>query len=79
MINEEIVTILEKRERKRLFSHLQASAESERHIPPMPFLILRKTSRILQHTGGVLIGIILGIFTLIFNFVLLIRLLHLEF
>jgi hypothetical protein len=79
MINEETMTILERRERKKFLSQLQASAEKTGHIPPTPFLLLRKMARPLQYVGGALMGIFLGILTLVFNFVLFVWLLHLEF
>ena len=79
MINGEILTILERRERKKLLSYFQGAAEKTGHIPPIPFLLLRKMARPLQYAGSVLLGIFLGIFTLVFNFVLFVWLLHLEF
>jgi hypothetical protein len=79
MVIEEIQTILEKRERKKFLSQLQASGERTGHIPPTPFLLLRKMALALQYAGSVLLGIFLGIFTLVFNFVLFVWLLHLEF
>ena len=78
-INEEILTILERRERKKFLSQLQAWAEKTGHIPPMPFLLLRKMACPLQYVGGMLLGIFLGIFTLVFNLLLFVWLLHLEF
>jgi len=79
MVDEEILTILERKERRRFFFQLQALAEEEGHIPPMPSLLLRKTAHPFQYIGGILLGIFLGLFTLIFNFLLFVWLLHLEF
>lgn len=75
--DEEIVTILEKKEKKRFLNQIQIQAEKEGHIPPMPFLFLKKTSRPLQYTGGILFGIFLGVSILVFNFLLFVFLLHL--
>lgn len=78
-IIKEISNILVRRERKKILSQLQASAEKAGHIPPMPFLLSKKMARPLGYIGGMLLGIFLGIFTLVFNFLLFIWLLHLEF
>lgn len=77
MTDEEIVTILEKKEKKRFLNQIQIQAEKEGHIPPMPFLFLKKTSRPLRYTGGILFGIFLGVSILVFNFLLFVFLLHL--
>ena len=79
MHSKDIITILEKQERKKLFSRLQAAAEEKGDVPPMPSLLLPKMAHTLQYTGGALLGISIGIFILFFNFMLLVWLLHLEF
>ncbi len=79
MIDDEILTILEKKERKRFLNQIQAQSEKEGHIPPTPFLLLKKLAHPLQYTGGILFGIFLGIFILVFNFLLFVFLLHLQF
>lgn len=78
-INKEISTILVRRERKKILSQLQASAEKTGHIPPMAFLLSRKMARPLRYIGGMLLGIFLGIFILVLNFLLFVWLLHLGF
>jgi len=79
MMDEEILTLLEKKEKNRFLNQIQAQAEKEGHIPPTPFLFLKKTSRRLQFMGGILLGIFLGVFILVFNFILFVFLLHLQF
>lgn len=78
-MDEEIVVVLEKIERKRLLGQIQIVAEEEGHISSMPPLLLRKMANPLQYTGGILLGIFLGIFTLVFNFLLFVFLLHCYF
>lgn len=78
-VNEEVLTILERRERKKILSQLQGLAEKTGHIPSRPFLLLEKIAFPLQCFGGMLIGVFFGIFTLVFNFLLFVWLLHLEF
>ena len=78
MKNKEIIAIIEALERKRIFQKLQNSAEKDGHIPPMPNLILIKLGRPIQIVGGILIGLIVGIFTVIANYYILVTMLHLE-
>lgn len=79
MVDEEIVAILEKRERKRFFNQIQAHSEKEGHVPPMPFLLLKKMACHIQFTGGILFGIFCGVFILVLNFLLFTYILHLQF
>ena len=79
MVDEEILTILEKMEQKRFFNQIQSQAEEEGHIPPMPFLFLKEMSHPLQYMGGILLGIFLGVSILVFNFLVFVFLLHLQF
>lgn len=78
MIDEEILTILEKKERRRFFKQIQIQAEEEGHIPPTPFLFLKKTSHPLQYMGGILFGIFLGVSILVFNYLVFVFLLHVQ-
>jgi hypothetical protein len=78
VIDEEILAILEKIEQKRVLNQIQLQAKEDGHIPPLPFLLLKKLARPLQYTGGIIIGIFLGIFILFFNFLLFVFLLHLQ-
>lgn len=77
--DEEILTILEKKEKRRFFHQLQSRSEEEGHIPPMPFLFFRNMAYPLQYIGGILLGICLGVSTLLFIFILFVFLLHVQF
>lgn len=79
MTDKEILAILEKKEKRRLLNQIQAQSEKEGHVPPTPFLLLKKMTPALQYTGGILFGIFLGVFILIFNFLFFVFLLHLHF
>ena len=79
MVDEEILTIREKKERKRFFRQIQNQAEEEGHIPPMPFLFLRKISHPIQYMGGIIFGIFLGVSILVFNYLVFVFLLHVQF
>jgi len=79
LADNELLTVLEKRERKRILSELQASAEKEGHVPSTPFLLLRKMAYPLQCIAGVLLGIFIGVFALLANFLVIVWLLHLQF
>jgi hypothetical protein len=79
MTDREISIVLEKIERKRCLSRLQALAEEKGEIPRMPFLLLRKWGRRLQYAGGFLLGCFIGIFALLVSFIVFVRLLHIGF
>ena len=74
----EIRSILEKKERRKLFSRLQALAEEEGQIPTMPCFLLRKMCYPLQYSGGILFGIFIGIVTFFLNFIIFVLLFHIE-
>ncbi len=78
MNEKEILVILNKIERKKFFKLIQSQAEKEGHISPAPFLFLRKLGNVLQYTGGILLGIFSGIFTLLLIYILVVYLLHLQ-
>ena len=73
---EEIIYIIEKRERRKVLSHFQSLAEREGHIPHMPFLLLERMASPLQYSGAVLLGIILGLVVVFFDFIIIVRILH---
>jgi hypothetical protein len=77
--DKEISTVLEEIERKRYFSMLQASAEEKGEIPRMPFLLMRKFRRPLQYIGGFLVACAAGLFSILLNFIIFVRILHLQY
>lgn len=79
MADNELLAILEKRERRKILSELQTAAEKEGRVPPTPFLLLRKMAYPLQCIAGVLLGIFVGVFTVFTNFLVIVWLLHLQF
>lgn len=79
LVHEDVLIIIEKSERKRVFSKLHALAVEEKHVPPTPFLYLSKTAPSLQYIGGILIGSSIGVLSFLFNFILFVYLLHMEF
>jgi hypothetical protein len=68
MTEKKIARIIEKREKKKFISQLQTMAEKEGHIPPMPFLLLRKTARPFHYAGGVYCGVLLGLMSVLVSF-----------
>jgi hypothetical protein len=78
VINKNILTTIKTHEKQKIYSKIQASMERSGDIPPNPFFILRKFRRILQFTGGILLGILVGIFILLFNYIVIVWILHLE-
>lgn len=78
MESQEIASILERQERQRCLLTLQERAEAEGQIPPRPFLLLRAMARPLHYVGGILLGIFLGVLTLLLNFYVFVWLFHLN-
>jgi len=68
MKEKKLITIIEKREKKKFISHLQTLAENEGHIPPMPFLLLRKMAQPFHYAGGVYWGVFLGLLSVLLSF-----------
>ena len=79
LIIKEIEIIIEKEERERYFSEIQARMEEEGIIPETPSLLLRRFKRLLEYTGGVCLGAFVGSFILLINFVIFVYFLHLDF
>jgi hypothetical protein len=77
MTEKKLTGIIEKREKKKFLSRLQTMAEKEGHIPPMPFLLLRKTARPLHYAGGVYCGVLLGLMSVLVSFFIATLLLNL--
>jgi hypothetical protein len=71
-----IEAIIKERERKKMISELQSAAEKDGHIPPMPRLLLRKMEKPLQFTGGAFWGILLGMFSFVVTYVLVVMIFH---
>jgi len=67
---------ISERERKKFLSHLQVLAEKEGQIPSMPFLFLRTMAQPLRYAGGFLLGLFIGVFTIIVAYYVGIMLLH---
>ena len=76
MVDKDLLMAIKERERKKFLAHLQALAEKEGQIPSMPFLFLRKMAQPLRYTGGFLLGLFIGIFTIIVAYLIGIILLH---
>ena len=76
MMDKKILKIIEERERRKCLSHLQSQAESNGDIPRMPFLYLRKLLKPLQYTGGILLGLYAGLFSVIINYFIIVLLFH---
>lgn len=78
-MEDQIRTLLEREERQKALAELQAAAQEQDDIPGFPFLLLRDMASPVQILGGVVIGILLGVFTLLSNFLVVVWLLHLSF
>lgn len=79
MLESQTRSFIEQSERKKVFALLQKKAEQDGHIPPTPSLLLRKTGRFLQFVGGAYLGFLVAVTAVLFNFLLFVLLLHVEF
>ena len=70
---------IEIEERYNVFSKFQKELELEGVIPPTPALFLRRYRKILESISGVLIGVAIGISSMILVFYVVNFILHIEF
>ena len=70
---------IQRKEAITVFEQLQSEEEEKGNIPRTPDLFLRKYARHLEYTGGILFGSMISVVSLIFNFLLFVWLLHIEF
>lgn len=75
-MSNKLDTIINEVERKKFISELQSGAERDGHIPPMPPLFLRKMEKPLQFVGGALWGILLGMFSVVVTYVIVVMIFH---
>lgn len=66
-------------ERLSVLYEIQAGLEKEGKIPTSPLLLLRKFQRVLEATGGFLLGGIVAVGTLLGNYILFNFALHIQF
>lgn len=78
-ISEEIKKRTEIQEKWRVFSEMQKTLEQEGTIPMTPVLLLRRYENFLETFANILLGSIIGLFTLLLNFIIFAFLLHIEF
>ncbi len=76
---KEIERILKARELDLQMERLQTIEQERNAIPADPDMAIRKHQNKLVLTGGVLLGFIAGVMTLVLNFVVFVLLLHIEF
>ncbi len=79
MIKRKIIAILEKEEKEMLFNELQVEMEKKGSIPGRPLLFLHKLRRILECTGGICLGCLIGTLAIVLNYLILVWILHVEF
>jgi hypothetical protein len=76
MLHETVTRIIEEHEKRKCFARLQSEAEEAGKIPPMPRLLLRRLGRFFQYVGGGFLGIFVGLFAYLLNYIIIVLLLH---
>lgn len=76
MNEKKVRAIIEKQEKKRVFSALQADAEREGLIPESPIYLLRKFLVPMHYGWGFMLGVYAGIFAVFISYILAVALLH---
>jgi hypothetical protein len=74
-----IVSLIEKEERERLLYRLQAGMEKEGVIVPRYSPYPNRLTTLLIYAGGACLACMVSSFTVLLNFLIFIRLLHMEF
>jgi hypothetical protein len=74
MSDEELISFLEKIERKKFFKQMQSQVEKEGHLHPNPMLFqfLRKMAVPFKYIGSILWGIILSIITIFVTYIVIV-------
>ena len=70
---------IQRKEAITVLEQLQSEEKEKGNIPRTPDLFLRRYAMYLEYTGGVLFGSLISVVSLIFNFLLFVWLLHIEF
>lgn len=65
-----------KEERESALYEFQNMLETEGKFPRTPFLLLRSFKDLLELIGGALLGIMLGVFSVLIVFIVFVKLLH---
>ncbi|OHB71713.1 MAG: hypothetical protein A2W23_06875 [Planctomycetes bacterium RBG_16_43_13] len=69
---------IEIRERLNILNEIQRHLEGEGIISRTPFLILRRFKTYLESIGEMLIGCLIGLFSTIVTFIVVVKLLHIQ-
>jgi len=70
---------IEIEEKWDIFKKHQDNLENKGIIPKTPFLLLRRYENYLEGAAEILVGCIIGVFSLMINFIIFVFLLHIEF
>jgi len=70
---------IEDEEKLRVLEDFQRALAERYVVPSNRQLLLRRYGKMIEGTGGILIGVLIGIFALLFNFIVFNYFLHMEF
>jgi len=79
MDEKDLIPIIRKEEIKKAYARLQESALDEGQVPPVPFLLLREMHYPIKLVVGSVLGVFIGVTSLVVTFFLVVHLMHMEF
>ncbi len=79
MDEKDLIPLIKKEEKKRAYSRLAQSVIDKGEVAPMPYLLLREFRRPIRMVFGAVIGLSMGLFSVIFVFLLVVYIMHMEF
>lgn len=79
MDEKDLIPLIRKEEKKRAYEMLSQRVLSEGKIPPMPYLLLREMGYPIKLILGSVMGVFLGVTSLVITFILFVYIMHMEF
>jgi hypothetical protein len=79
VLNSQVRKVIEAEQMLQVFQDIERREESDGTIPASPRTTLQRLRQPFAYTGGILLGSLLGVLTLLFNFLLFNWIMHMEF
>jgi hypothetical protein len=79
VLNSEVRKVIEAEQMLQVFQDIEQRGRGDGTIPASPRTALQRLRQPFVYTGGILLGTLLGVLTLLFNFLLFNWIMHMEF
>jgi len=79
MDEKDLIPIIREEEIKKAYARLAESVLDEGQVPPKPFLILREMHYPIKFVVGSVLGVFIGVMSLVIIFFLFVHIMHMEF